>query len=68
MFCSMSDTLKTIESPCSGVCQLDPSGLCLGCRRSGDEIARWRQMTDEERRYLMQVVLPARGWQRPEAT
>ncbi|MDO4710047.1 MAG: DUF1289 domain-containing protein [Pseudomonadota bacterium] len=64
----MSEAPKTIESPCSGVCQLDPSGLCLGCRRSGDEIARWRQMGDEERRYLMQVVLPARGWQRLEAS
>jgi uncharacterized protein len=39
-----------IESPCTRVCTLDPaSGLCLGCGRSLDEIARWTQMTDAER-------------------
>lgn len=53
---------QTIPSPCSGVCQLDPAGLCLGCRRSGPEIARWRQMGDDERRHFMHDILPARGW------
>jgi predicted Fe-S protein YdhL (DUF1289 family) len=39
-----------IESPCNRVCTLDPvSGLCRGCGRSLDEIARWTQMTDAER-------------------
>jgi len=39
-----------IESPCVRVCTLDPaSGLCVGCGRSLDEIARWTQMTDAER-------------------
>jgi hypothetical protein len=39
-----------IESPCNRVCTLDPAtGLCLGCGRSLEEIARWTQMTDAER-------------------
>src|SRR5262249_59218709 len=39
-----------IESPCNRVCSLDPaSGLCRGCGRSLDEIARWTQMADAER-------------------
>lgn len=59
----MSDSLATIASPCSGVCQLDTLGLCLGCRRTGREIAYWRQMTDAERSRFMQDILPARGWQ-----
>jgi predicted Fe-S protein YdhL (DUF1289 family) len=30
-------------SPCIGVCRIDPgSGLCLGCARTGAEIAIWR--------------------------
>lgn len=59
----MSNPLTTIASPCTGVCQLDVQGLCLGCRRSGQEIAYWRQMSDAERRRYMDEVLPARGWQ-----
>lgn len=59
----MNEAVATIASPCSGVCQLDALGLCLGCRRSGREIAHWRQMSDAERGRYMHEILPARGWQ-----
>jgi uncharacterized protein len=39
-----------IESPCVKVCTLDArSGLCLGCGRTIDEIARWAAMSAAER-------------------
>jgi predicted Fe-S protein YdhL (DUF1289 family) len=39
-----------IESPCIKVCTLDArSGLCLGCGRTVDEIARWTEMSTAER-------------------
>jgi len=47
-------------SPCIGVCRLDPRGYCIGCQRTGDEIARWRSMDDNERLRFMREVLPAR--------
>lgn len=50
-----------IESPCVRICVVHPeTGLCLGCRRSLDEIARWSRMTAEERRAIM-TALPARN-------
>jgi hypothetical protein len=43
-----------IETPCIKVCVLDPaSGLCQGCGRSLDEIARWGTMSGEERQSIM---------------
>ena len=43
-----------IESPCVEVCVIHPATrLCLGCRRTGDEIARWSSMVPEERRRIM---------------
>ena len=40
----------TVPSPCRNICTLDPAGrLCLGCRRTLDEIARWSSMSDAER-------------------
>jgi uncharacterized protein len=49
-----------VKSPCINVCQMDPSrGLCLGCARTLDEIARWASMSDEERERVM-LELPAR--------
>lgn len=35
-------------------------GLCEGCARTLDEIARWGSFDDEHRRVLMDDVLPAR--------
>jgi hypothetical protein len=49
-----------IQSPCNEVCQLDrESGWCLGCGRTGDEIAAWTRLTDDERDALM-ARMPAR--------
>lgn len=49
-----------VLSPCTGVCELGADGLCLGCLRSGDEIAGWMQFSAAQRDYLMQFVLPER--------
>jgi predicted Fe-S protein YdhL (DUF1289 family) len=49
-----------IDSPCIQVCILDPrSGLCRGCGRTLDEIARWTSFSDAERARVI-GMLPAR--------
>jgi uncharacterized protein len=49
-----------IESPCVNICTLDArSGICLGCGRTVDEIARWTAITPAERTRVMSE-LPAR--------
>ncbi|HRO62588.1 MAG TPA: DUF1289 domain-containing protein [Thermomonas sp.] len=53
-----------ILSPCTGICTLGADGLCLGCLRSGDEIAAWLALDDAERRHIMDVVVPERAAQR----
>jgi uncharacterized protein len=43
-----------VESPCVKICTLDArSGLCLGCGRTTDEIARWTAMNAAERARVM---------------
>lgn len=43
-----------METPCVNICLLDDnSGLCVGCGRTGDEIARWVDMTPDQRRAIM---------------
>jgi predicted Fe-S protein YdhL (DUF1289 family) len=57
-----------IESPCIKICTLDArSGLCLGCGRTIDEIARWGAMSAAERARIM-AELPARRAGRAETT
>jgi len=36
-------------SPCIKVCKLDDGDVCMGCYRTRDEIARWTQMSDDEK-------------------
>jgi predicted Fe-S protein YdhL (DUF1289 family) len=37
-------------SPCTRTCVLDRvTGYCIGCGRSGEEIARWTEMAPAER-------------------
>ena len=44
-----------MKSPCVKVCQMDPvRGVCLGCCRTLDEIARWSQLDDAQREGLVQ--------------
>jgi uncharacterized protein len=47
-------------TPCVGVCRMDALGLCLGCRRTLAEIARWGGMSQDERRRWMREEQPLR--------
>ncbi len=47
-------------SPCVGICRLDEdTGFCLGCGRTGDEIADWSGAAEADRRAVWEA-LPAR--------
>ena len=59
----MSDEVwrrNEIESPCQKICILHrETRLCIGCNRTGDEIARWSRMSADERRVIIDE-LPTR--------
>ena len=49
-----------IQSPCTGVCQIDPATKwCAGCGRTIDEIVRWGA-TDAADRESVMAQLPSR--------
>jgi predicted Fe-S protein YdhL (DUF1289 family) len=50
-----------VQSPCTGVCQLDGHDLCAGCFRTLDEIARWAGMTEGERAFVLVAVGKRKG-------
>lgn len=50
----------TPDSPCTRVCLLDDgTGWCLGCGRTGAEVAGWLAMSTAER-IVLKAALPAR--------
>lgn len=47
----------TFTSPCTGICKLDEAtGWCLGCGRSGDEIADWRTHAEAWRKNVWEQI------------
>lgn len=43
-----------IESPCNGVCEMNPStGYCLGCFRTKEEIKGWDAASNAEREAIL---------------
>jgi predicted Fe-S protein YdhL (DUF1289 family) len=36
------------DSPCIKVCSLDAQGYCVGCLRTGEEIAQWPTMSPQQ--------------------
>ncbi|MBS0387170.1 MAG: DUF1289 domain-containing protein [Proteobacteria bacterium] len=63
----MSDPPRvSVPSPCRDLCQLDQSGICIGCGRSIDEITEWTR-ADNERRLQIRAAARARLEQALEA-
>ncbi len=55
-----SAALARPRSPCVNVCVLTDTGVCRGCLRTGDEIARWSSMSAREQWALLAVLAERR--------
>jgi uncharacterized protein len=48
---------EAVASPCTSVCVIDPAtGLCGGCFRTLDEIARWIDFSAAEKREVIAAL------------
>ena len=46
-----------MTSPCIKVCQMDPvRGVCIGCCRTLDEIARWSGMGEADQEKVLKEL------------
>lgn len=48
-----------VISPCINVCRME-DGLCVGCFRNLDEITRWGNAADEDKRLILAAVAQRR--------
>lgn len=47
---------EEIKSPCVNICQVNLEGVCQGCGRTTDEIAKWWSMTNEEKQQVLENI------------
>lgn len=52
----VKSSIKNISSPCVNNCCLNPENLCVGCLRHIDEILRWGNASNDEKRNILQQV------------
>lgn len=53
---------RAVATPCVQVCIVDgPTGLCLGCYRTLQEIGGWSALTDDRRAEIMAELPSRRG-------
>jgi uncharacterized protein len=45
-----------VASPCVDICRLDARGLCIGCRRTIEEIAEWPRADEARRREILRAL------------
>ncbi|MEJ6069736.1 DUF1289 domain-containing protein [Psychrobacter sp. 16-Bac2893] len=49
--------LFDITNPCIGVCTSNKKGYCFGCLRSRPERQLWHEMTTEQRREVLRLIV-----------
>ena len=53
---------RRVMSPCKSICIMDTkSNLCVGCKRTIDEIGRWVMLEDPQRQAIIDQ-LPGRKY------
>jgi uncharacterized protein len=45
-----------VPSPCVDICRLDAQGLCVGCRRTIEEIIEWPRAGEARRREILREL------------
>ena len=53
---------KAKYSPCIKVCTYDDEGYCLGCQRTAEEVETWRDRTEEEQLWGIEVRRERKIW------
>lgn len=52
--------LFAVDNPCIGVCRSNKKGYCFGCLRNRTERQLWFQMTDEQKREVLRLIVGRR--------
>ena len=61
------DVAMEVASPCIDVCRMDAADeLCVGCYRTLDEIVRWANASQDEKRDILAAVAERRGRLAPD--
>jgi hypothetical protein len=47
---------ETVVSPCINICKLDSDFVCIGCGRTIDEVLKWSEYADEQKKAVLDRI------------
>jgi len=53
--------MTQIKSPCKLICKYNEEGICVACKRSREEIAKWPDYSDEEKLEAFKRIIERGG-------
>ena len=53
--------MTNIKSPCKLICKYNEGGICMGCKRSREEIIKWPDYTNEEKLEIFEKIIERGG-------
>jgi len=53
--------MKDVKNPCINICRTDANGICLGCKRSLEEIGDWSKYTNDEKSAVLEKISQRRN-------
>ncbi|MBC8342476.1 MAG: DUF1289 domain-containing protein [Bacteroidetes bacterium] len=53
--------MAEVKSPCINVCTYDENKICLGCKRSEEEIIHWDAYSKEEKKLVLDNTMERRA-------
>mgnify|MGYP001764018151 CR=1 FL=1 len=45
--------MKLVPNPCKSICKMDANNICVGCKRTKEEIAAWPKLTNEQKQVIV---------------
>lgn len=45
--------LNVLRSPCINICEINEDGICIGCKRTLEEISEWSIMSVYEKKQIL---------------
>ncbi|HAG15094.1 MAG TPA: DUF1289 domain-containing protein [Bacteroidales bacterium] len=53
--------MSEVKNPCINICRTDSKGICLGCRRSLEEIGDWSKYSQFEKTAVLEKIKQRRN-------
>ncbi|MFH1000608.1 MAG: DUF1289 domain-containing protein [Bacteroidota bacterium] len=53
--------MSEVKNPCINVCRTDKNGICLGCKRSLEEIGDWSKYSNEQKISVLENISQRRS-------